>query len=114
MSGQRLLAKVFGPCIVLLLLAGVFDLACTLYAHRGGWLQEMNPLANYVLDAWGEVGLITFKAATTLVHIGAMCLAVRLGQRKQPMVILLGLAVVSAAYALLVTHWLRCLSVALA
>ena len=27
MSGQRLLAKVFGPCIVLLLLAGVFDLA---------------------------------------------------------------------------------------
>jgi len=110
MGGHSLAKRLCGPCLAFLILTGAFDLTCTLAAHSGGWLLEQNPIAASVLDSWGSIGLVAFKVTVTAVACLALWLAVRLGCRKQPGVILVGIFVTAGAYAWLTAHWIRCLA----
>ena len=110
MDGHRLVTRLCGPCLAFLILTGAFDLTCTLVANGGGWLLEQNPIAATVLDSWGAIGLVVFKVAVTVTACLTLWLAVRLGCRKQPGVILVGIFVAAGAYAWLTAHWIRCLA----
>jgi len=110
MDGHRLVERLCGPCLAFLILTGALDLTCTLAAHNGGWLLEQNPVAASVLESWGAIGLTIFKVAVTGAACLALWLAVRLGSRKQPGVILMGILVAAGAYTWLTAHWVRCLA----
>jgi len=47
--------------LVLLAILNAVDLACTLFAHRIGWLHEMNPIAETFLSQDLEPSLISYK-----------------------------------------------------
>jgi len=110
MDGHRLVERLCGPCLAFLILTGAFDLTFTLVAHSGGWLLEQNPVAASVLGSWGGIGLTVFNVMVTGAACLALWLAVRLGCRKQPGVILVGIFVTGGAYAWLTAHWIRCLA----
>lgn len=106
MLAKRLCA----PCVIFLVAVSAFDLVCTLSAHRGGWLLEQNPIARAVLDSHAELGLIIYKVAVTALACVTLWGAVRLGWRKQPRTLLVGMAVCAVACGLITIHWARCLS----
>ena len=102
-----LVKKLYVPCLVFLLLAGGFDLACTLVSDSGGWLHEKNPVAAHVLESFGQNGLMAFKITTTSISCVAIWFSVRLGWRRQPKVILAGMSITVAAHVWLTAHWFR-------
>ncbi len=59
-----------GPTMIVVV--GLFDLACTLTAYHEGWLVEGNPLARAVLDHWGAAGLAAYRLA--FMYIGCVLL----------------------------------------
>jgi hypothetical protein len=96
-------------CLSFVALAGALDLACTLSAHRAGWLVEANPVARWVLDSRGEAGLAVFKVALT----AAACLALRAAilagwRRGRRATVLAGAAAALAIHAAVAVQWIRC------
>ena len=51
---------------LLVAIAGIFDLACTLSAYQNGWLVEMNPLVAVILNRSGAPGLVVYRFALTV------------------------------------------------
>jgi hypothetical protein len=68
-----------GPAMVVLV--GVFDLACTVSAYEHGMLVEMNPLAKAALDAYGSAGLMVYRF--TMTAIGCILLSWGLRMYRQ-------------------------------
>jgi len=52
-----------GP--VMIVVVGIFDLACTIMAFENGWLVEMNPIANAALEWAGSPGLALYRFVMT-------------------------------------------------
>ena len=95
-------------CLAFLALAGALDLACTLSAHRVGWLEEANPAANWVLGSCGEAGLSLFKVAFTAGAYLALRAAVLMGWRRRPATVLAGAVALLAVHAAVAVQWIRC------
>jgi hypothetical protein len=89
-------------------LVGAFDLACTLSAHRAGWLEETNPVAKWMLNSCGEAGLASFKVGFTATACLALRAAALAGWRRRPMTVLVGGIALFAICAAVVFQWLRC------
>jgi len=87
-------------CLAFLAIAGALDLACTLSAHRAGWLEETNPVAKWVLDSCGEAGLALFKVAFTAAACLALRAAVLMGWRRRPVTVLAGAVAMFAIRAI--------------
>lgn len=51
---------------ILVAVAGIFDLACTLSAYQNGWLIDMNPLVAIILNRSGAPGLVVYRFALTV------------------------------------------------
>ena len=95
-------------CLAFLAIAGALDLACTLAAHRAGWLEEMNPAARYMLNSYGEAGLSLFKAVFTAAACIALRAAVLVGWRRRPATVLAGAVALFAVHAAVAVQWIRC------
>jgi len=52
-----------GPAMIVIV--GIFDLACTISAFEKGWLVEMNPIANWTLEVGGSAGLAVYRFIMT-------------------------------------------------
>ncbi len=96
--------------ITFLVVIGTLDLTFTLIALRGGWLVEQNPIANYILSAWGGWGLAAFKIITTFVACTAIWVAVKKGWSKHRYLLTGGAVAAVVIYSLLLAHWARCFS----
>jgi hypothetical protein len=95
-------------CLSFVALAGALDLACTLSAHRAGWLYEANPVAKWVLDSRGEAGLAVFKVAFTAAACLALRAAVLVGWYRRPATVFAGVVAMSAIHAAVAVQWIRC------
>jgi hypothetical protein len=113
----NLLARLTSASVLvgLMLAVGLFDLVCTITAYENGTLDEMNPLARAILDAYGSPGLAVFRFVATSLSCIVLVWALRAyrgryaldhGARRVRSVIHVAVAVLVTAHVSLVLWWL--------
>jgi len=118
----RLLARLASARVLvgLMLAVGLFDLICTITAYEQGVLDEMNPIARAVLDAYGSPGLAVFRFVATSLSCIVLVWALRTyraryaldhGARRVRNVIHAAVAVIVTAHVSLVLWWISWMSV---
>lgn len=104
----------------LMVTVGIFDLVCTITAYEQGVLDEMNPIARSVLDAYGSPGLAVFRFVATSLSCIVLVWALRAyraryaldhGARRVRNVIHAAVAVIVVAHVSLFFWWISWLSV---
>lgn len=120
-SRPRPLARLANARVLvgLMLAVGLFDLVCTITAYENGTLDEMNPLARAILDAYGSPGLAVFRFVATSLSCIVLVWALRVyreryvldrGARRVRTVIQAAVAVLVTTHLSLVLWWLSWLS----
>jgi len=116
-SRPRLLARLASAHVLvgLMLAVGLFDLVCTITAYENGTLDEMNPLARAILDAYGSPGLAVFRFVATSLSCIILVWALRAYRARYALdhdarrvrnVIHVAVAVLVTAHVSLVFWWL--------
>jgi hypothetical protein len=118
----RPLARVASARILvgLMLVVGLFDLVCTVTAYEQGVLDEMNPIARAILDAYGSPGLAVFRFAATSLSCIVLVWALRTYRARYALdhsarrirnVMHVAVAVLIAAHVSLVLWWISWMSI---
>jgi hypothetical protein len=99
----------------LMVTVGIFDLVCTVTAYEQGVLDEMNPIARAVLEAYGSPGLAVFRFVATALSCVVLVWALRAyraryaldhGARRVRAVIHTAVGVIVAAHVSLLVWWI--------
>jgi hypothetical protein len=91
------------------ILVNVLDIVMTwILLNRGDHFYESNPLARYILDSWGQKGMIYFKLGA----VAMVCIIVQIVNQRRPdrarMILTLGTLIVGCvviySLVLLIRH----------
>jgi hypothetical protein len=104
---------------VMIFVVGAIDLVLTVHALESGWLDELNPVTNFVIRSSGAAGLVAFRLTSSTA--GALLLfwalknyvydsATARASRRVDLVVRSGVTVLVSSHIGLLVWWMITLS----
>lgn len=104
------------PAMLIFIVGGI-DLVLTMHALENGWLIELNPVTNAVIQSHGAAGLIAWRLSASTIGAGLLYWALgehalqaetlpANGHRRSRHVVGAGMTVITAAHLGLLFWWM--------